>query len=423
MSNEVKWQLSRYKGKQSKGTCPWCGKKEHWKPYVDECGVPFAEYYKDTRFKDLAATVGRCDSSQCNPGNYPPSQFFKETQAGVEKPKDYKPPPPPETAQPLPWEWVTASLLPYHSTFGQYLRDVAKLPSEALDTAMRDYYVGATRDGRIIYWMIGTDGQMRDGKFMAYKTDGHRDHDIKPRWARESDIKRRYPDKRNLERVRLEGMTVLRPMFGSHLLKDERYKDKPVAIVEGEKSALIGAVLQPAFLWLASGTNVIDVSKLATAMIQGRRLYFFRDMDVIQNPEPEKRADIDARWKRFYDSLHYANYRVMDDWILQEHKTPKDDVGDILLRAYMEGVLKDEPQHAPTKTPKSYAEPGTTETPKTEEEAVADAEPPSRMDRLRDMVREVRVIERTLGGRNEALRVLYLGLDLELWNEAVEGGF
>ncbi|MBQ5462204.1 MAG: hypothetical protein IIT55_10255, partial [Bacteroidaceae bacterium] len=36
------------------------------------------------------------------------------------------------------------------------------------------------------------------------------------------------------------------------------YKDKPVAIVEGEKSCLIASVTNPKFLWIACGGNGLN---------------------------------------------------------------------------------------------------------------------------------------------------------------------
>ena len=345
MENYKHYALAKYRGPSSKHKCPNCGEKT-WKPYVDESGQPFSEDFKDAEpgIRQLAETVGRCDNVRKCGWNYTPKQFFADTKTGVPKHREgYKPPQPPEAAKPLKFDLVKQSFRPYASTFGCYLRDLIlndNRPDELkrkmlarLDEVMSDYWVGATRSHRICYWMIDIKGQCRDGKFMAYKSDGHRDHDRHPQWARNSIIRKLFDDKRiTLEqKEKLLDQEVIRPYFGTHLLADERYKGLPVGLVEGEKSCLIAAwacrdVLP--MIWIACGMNTFNVSRLLPIIQQKRRLYIFPDYDQLD------------KWEEATKKLNYPKAFFMGKFLLKEQKNEKDDVGDIFLRWIVNGEFR-----------------------------------------------------------------------------------
>ena len=398
------YSLEKYRGPGSKHRCPNCGEKT-WKPYVDESGTPFSEDFKDAdpKIYELAQTVGRCDNVRKCGWNYTPKQFFEETRTGVPKYREgYKPLPPPTTAKPLNFEYVRKSFRPYHSTFAQYLRDVAKFPKDRLDRVLQDYWVGATKSQRICYWMIDINGNCVDGKFMAYK-GGHRDHDQHPTWARKQLIWQEHRQGRLTQKEveELEDQLVPRPYFGTHLLADPRYKDKPVALVEGEKSCLICSILAPRFLWIACGTSSFDIVKLLPAISQKRKLFIFPDVDPLE------------RWEEASKELKYRNVVFMGDFIRQQALTEKDDVGDIFLRLWMEGdgimSIKDSNEPNP-------AEPTTAQLSKPTVAQLAEEPEWTAEDEAKERLMEVEVIEQALGydKPNEALRLLMFGLDLRL---------
>jgi len=64
------------------------------------------------------------------------------------------------------------------------------------------------------------------------------------------------------------------PLFGSQLLAD--YPDRPIAIVESEKTAVMMMYYNPGFLWLASGSaSMLTPSKLYK--LEGRKIILFPD--------------------------------------------------------------------------------------------------------------------------------------------------
>ena len=73
-----------------------------------------------------------------------------------------------------------------------------------------------------------------------------------------------------------EDWTLSQCLFGEHLLA--KYPDKPVVLVEAEKTAIIGAAVMPEFNWLATGGKAqlndrVDV-------LEGRKVVAFPDADA-----------------------------------------------------------------------------------------------------------------------------------------------
>ena len=64
-------------------------------------------------------------------------------------------------------------------------------------------------------------------------------------------------------------------MFGEHLLTEDQ--QKPVAIVESEKTAIVAAGYIPEYVWLATaGKNNLNKDKLKA--LQGRRVKLYPDL-------------------------------------------------------------------------------------------------------------------------------------------------
>ena len=140
----------------------------------------------------------------------------------------------------------------YNSNFISFLSSY--FPKEKIECAMKEYALGATRNKSVIYWQIDINGNIRTGKIMQYNPQtGKR---VKNRagsinWVH-SILKKRNPIFKNFN--------LCQCYFGEHLLR--LYPDKPVAIVEGEKTAVIGSMIYRDFIWLAAGSlNGLSVSK------------------------------------------------------------------------------------------------------------------------------------------------------------------
>lgn len=105
-----------------------------------------------------------------------------------------------------------------------------------------NYKIG--RDGtRTVFWYIDKDGNVRAGKSIPYGKDGHRIKTDKypASWLHKCKSWDMYRKGKGLQLC----------YFGEHLLNV--YPDKPVAIVESEKTAAVLSAYSDTFLWLASG--------------------------------------------------------------------------------------------------------------------------------------------------------------------------
>lgn len=100
------------------------------------------------------------------------------------------------------------------------------------------YHVGTSDrwSGATIFWQVDEKGMVHHGKIMNYNFITGK---------REKNKFSTYECHKQLPNFHLEQC-----FFGEHLLID---KEKPVALVESEKTAIIAAEYMPDFIWLASG--------------------------------------------------------------------------------------------------------------------------------------------------------------------------
>lgn len=233
-----KWQLRKGSKKE---ICPNCGQKR-FVPYVlasDGVTPAGAEY-------------GRCDREQsCGYKRYPDGEKMVVS---------------------IPQQVQTKEMLRYIGKldgvptceFFRWMQSV--IGKTDAYVAMQDYKIDSI-DNCIIWWQIDRDGVVRTGKVMKYLANGHRDKsDIFPvTWAHKH---RRLKDK-------FQGEELKQCLFGEHLLA--KYPDKPVALVESEKTAVIMSRIYPETLWLATGGSQGIKSDDRLAPLHGRKVLLIPD--------------------------------------------------------------------------------------------------------------------------------------------------
>lgn len=188
-----------------------------------------------------------------------------------------------------------------------------------IDTTLTNYLVGGGKEGHTIFWQADETGNVRTGKMMLYKADGHRDKET--------------PHNFDWIHAMLYRSGHLDPMaaqyetcyFGQHLLNI--YPDATIHLVESEKTALICAIAygQPEQkLWIATGgLQFFKRDKLKPFIDQGRHIVIYPDKDGVD--EWSRRAQ-----EVGYEKLHINTSIIRDFW------TPADgdkaDIADILVR-------------------------------------------------------------------------------------------
>lgn len=233
-----KWQLRKGSRKEY---CPNCGQKR-FVPYVlTSDGVTLA-----------GAEFGRCDREQnCGYQRYPDGERY--TVAA------------PQNIQPRPrLEYVGDLHVSTDSNLFEWAVGLLGLNDAVL--AWSDYNVGCI-GGRVIWWQIDRDGVVRAGKVMSYRPDGHRDKSDKwgVTWAH------KHPQLKQ----QFDGEELQQCLFGEHLLAAN--PEKPVALVESEKTAVVMSRFFSEYVWLATGGCQGIKSNERLAPLVGRKVFLIPD--------------------------------------------------------------------------------------------------------------------------------------------------
>ena len=199
--------------------CPACGdKRKTFVPYVDV----------NNNIVDISK-YGRCERiNSCGYSQYPKTKG-NEWERRVIMPKQQLP---------KPLDFVDKSIV--ERTFNNFRDNVFFM--YLVKTFGRDvafdlqakYNIGTASGGGTIFWQQDRNGRFRTGKVIYYNGNGKRNHDRKS-WFVHSKIS---PD-----------FVYQQCFFGLHLTDSE----KPVALCESEKTAIMMSVFSPEFTWIASG--------------------------------------------------------------------------------------------------------------------------------------------------------------------------
>ena len=216
---EYKYTLEKYNGASSRYTCPACNSKRSFTRYVD---IETNEH--------LHETVGRCDREAKCKYHLKPKQYFENNNIDAPLSTNNYIPPPPEPTDYIKRSDVIDSMKDYdNNNFVQFL--YSKFDAKDVDKALKKYAIG-TYGNDAIFWQIDKHKRIRTGKRMLYnKTTGKR-------------VKER------INWMHKQPFTLNQCLFGEHLLIGN---NKPVAVVESEKTAVICSLIFTNYIWMASG--------------------------------------------------------------------------------------------------------------------------------------------------------------------------
>ena len=315
MTARYRFHLLKYSGIRSRYTCPSCGRKHCFAPYVDDQDQP-ADIEK----------YGRCDhESSCGYCLYPPSEprltirhdyFLTGIRKQPKSDRIFNPRPVevPERICTIPEDIVAKSVrIRPHSHLITFLLTLFDEPT--VNGIIEEYRIGVTKSLDTVFYQIDRQGRCRTGKVMKYNpATGHRikdpDASTPITWVH-SLLKQqgRLPS----------DWTLTQCLFGEHLL--DRYPDKPIALVEAEKTAVIAAALMPQCVWVAVGGKTQLGDKVE--VLRGRTVIAFPDIDGYD------------KWKEKVSERPHLNIRISD--YLLHHATEEDkamgaDIADLLIR-------------------------------------------------------------------------------------------
>lgn len=255
---EFRYTLQNYKGISSRFECPKCKVNRVFTRYIDK---ETGEY--------LQHDVGRC-SREVNCGfHYSPKQFFSDN-------KDFKPKPYLNNnknflTKPIPISYIGIDLVKksLNTDKTNYFIDFLILHFGKIiaNQLIGKYKIGTAKqwDGATVFWQIDFANNVRSGKIMLYNgVSGKR-------------VKEPYNHITWVHSaLKAKDFNLKQCFFGEHLIKNN---NKPIAIAESEKTAIIASVFFPDFIWLAAGS----ISNLTTEKfvnLKDRNVVLFPDLNA-----------------------------------------------------------------------------------------------------------------------------------------------
>ena len=260
MSN-YKYILESYNGSKTRYHCPHCKIKGVFTKYINmqtnehlndavgccnrllKCGYHYKpkQYFQDNNFKDEKPTLNRyIPQSRSNPNtSFIDKKIFSESM-NRNKPNYF---------------------IDYLASLWDY--EIANHLAEKYKVGTSKYWNGAT-----VFWQVDIQGKIRTGKTMLYNSySGKR-------------IKKPYNHINWAHKLlKLDDFNLEQCYFGEHLLNEG--PNKPVAIVESEKTAIIASVYLPEFIWLACG-SVNNLNETKTKVLKGRNVVLFPDLNCFE---------------------------------------------------------------------------------------------------------------------------------------------
>jgi Domain of unknown function (DUF6371) len=267
--NDFKYTLEPYNGMKTRFQCPNCNKN----------GI-FTKYIENTTNEYLNDKVGKCNRTIKCGYHFTPKQFFNDndftnngkvtarikqrvyndsnqkvsTRAKIKIETSF-----------IPKDLLDRSLQSkQNNNFIDYLASIWDY--EIAYYLVEKYNIGTSKhwNGATVFWQVDKTGNVRSGKIILYNpTTGKR-------------VKEPYNHINWVHKVlKLDNFNLEQCYFGEHLLNED--KNKPVAIVESEKTAIISSVFLPEFIWISCG-SVNNLNHTKTKALKGRNVVLFPDL-------------------------------------------------------------------------------------------------------------------------------------------------
>ncbi len=269
-----RFTLESYKGTRTRYTCPNCGKPQEFIRYVDtETG------------KHLADHVGRCNREVNCGYHYTPKRYFADNNTPSQKsdfthlPKPAQlPKKAPKPISTIPFEMFSKSLANCRANnFVLYLHSL--FDASVIDELIKRFYIGTSNHwkGATVFWQIDNKGRIRSGKIMLYDAaTGRRVKDTQPDGSKRSKIT--WAHSIMQKQGAIQDFDLRQCLFGEHQLSDQQ---KPVAIVESEKTAIIASACLLDFVWLACGSST-NLTADKCRVLVGRKVVLFPDLKCFE---------------------------------------------------------------------------------------------------------------------------------------------
>jgi len=293
---EYTYRLEKYSGRNSRHTCPACGRSHCFTLYVDSNNNPIAE------------NVGRCEHRNSCGYERTPKEYFTENPA---ERKAWKPQPLPKR-EPQKTDYVPYSLIQQSESTNNTLMDYLRkyFIDEAINKVTADYHIGSTKKREAIFPQIDRAGMCRTGKVMGYDADGHR---IKGQTDAVDWLHARLMRKQGKQ---ASDFHLRQCLFGEHLLFKRPHD--VVCLTEGEKSAVIASMVFPQFVWVScEGKQALTPERCKS--LAGRDVIVYADADAVDE------------WAEKVKAFSFCRSIKLSDWAKDEPQGSKRDIADLIM--------------------------------------------------------------------------------------------
>ena len=320
-----KYILEPYNGLKSRYTCPQCSKGRIFTRYIDtETG------------QHLANNVGKCNR-EINCGcHYTPKQYFQDN--NIPQGSIYTAQPKVILTSPIPAKQISfisddvfqKSLKIGNNTLqlaeaNNFIMYLVKLFGIEITSQLVDkYYIGTSKhwNKSTVFWQIDISGKIRTGKIMLYSpSTGKRIKDPFSyiTWAHKA--------------MKLADFSLQQCFYGEHLLELTKNYNKPVAIVESEKTAIIASAYLPGLTWLAVG-SLQNLTREKCKVLKGRKVVLFPDLKAFDIWETKARG--------FSNITTFTISDLLERKATEAEKEQGFDLADYLIRFDYKEFLKTE---------------------------------------------------------------------------------
>ena len=195
----------------------------------------------------------------------------------------------------------------FKNNFIEFLRKI--FPEDKVSEAIRKYLIGTWNDseGVVVFWQIDQLEKVHHGKVMQFNPVSGK------RSFRGNNVP--YIDSVKF-RLKLKNVKTEQCLFGLHLINDNT---KVVALVEGEKTAVIMSILKPEYVWVSTGGKG-GFKEIFLSPIKHCNIIAFPDKGEYEV------------WKRIALDLNKCGFKIkIDDWLENSDYPNKTDLADVLI--------------------------------------------------------------------------------------------
>ncbi len=193
-------------------------------------------YFDTTTGEVLTPEFGRCDKvNRCG--------YNKSPYGNIAEPFTMAPNIQPEIKQRfIPRDIVAKTVVWYDQNV--FVTSIVNIFGENAIKVLTDYFVGTTKNKETVFWNIDHNGRVWNAKIITYMLN---------------EFGEPIRDKKHAPFHKFKSTEGYKPLlFGMHLLD----KNKDTVMVEAEKSAIIGKIMQPEFNWIGTGgANGLTLAK------------------------------------------------------------------------------------------------------------------------------------------------------------------